>query len=52
MPAGSCRRDLRQVAYLREIAEREAWMLDRHGTAILLNESFAASVAALAGGLS
>jgi hypothetical protein len=37
---------LAKLAYLQEIAEREAWMLDeREGTAIRLIESFAASIA-------
>jgi hypothetical protein len=37
---------LAKLAYLQEIAEREAWMLDeREGTAIRLIESFAESIA-------
>jgi hypothetical protein len=37
-----------KVAYLREIAESEAWMLDeREGTAVRLIESFATSIAAI-----
>jgi hypothetical protein len=39
-----------KVAYLREIAENEAWMLDeREGTAIELIESFATSISTLVG---
>ena len=37
---------LAKLAYLQDIAEREAWMFDdRRGSAIRLIESFAASIA-------
>ena len=44
-PAATLPGILAKLAYLQDIAKREAWMFDdRPGSAILLIESFAASI--------